>query len=250
MTAYQRIADSLRQRLLSGKWESGEQLSTEREMCRQFGVSQITVRRALQILEQEQLVERRQGSGTFANSTASRKIPILATDFLGSIRRHAPQLQRRRHSWQWGKITERFVRLLQASLGDPLLEAVRIDYLHGEPLALDEVAILGRYADRLDKEDLALLDFLRRWQAVQKIHLEHCVQTIEAVGAKPPVSRLLRVRTGEPLLKETCTVFLSARQPAGVFVSYYRHDCFRFNATFEFSGQRPRSIDPCMMSLS
>jgi len=58
VTAYQRIADSLRQRLLAGRWGPEEQLPTERELCRQFGTSQITVRRAMQIIEEEHLVER------------------------------------------------------------------------------------------------------------------------------------------------------------------------------------------------
>jgi len=43
------------------------------------------VRRAMQILEQEHLVERRQGAGTFAASTTLRKISILNAEFFGSI---------------------------------------------------------------------------------------------------------------------------------------------------------------------
>jgi GntR family transcriptional regulator len=236
MTAYQRIADSLRQKLLSGAWEAGQQLPTERALCRQFDVSQITVRRALQILEQERLVERRQGSGTFAKSTALRKIPILSTDFFGSIRRHAPRLERRLYSWQWGRASDAEAALLQATPDDAVLQAVRIDELQDEPVTLDEVSLVGRYADRLDEDDLAQLDFLRRWQTVQEIRLDYCSQTIEGVKAKSPISRLLQVRAREPLLKETSVLFLSGRQPAGMFVSYYRHDCFRFDATFELSG--------------
>jgi GntR family transcriptional regulator len=232
VNAYQRIADSLRRRLLAGHWQPGERLPTERQLCRQFAASQITVRRAMQILEEEHLLERRQGSGTYANSTAMRKIPILNADFFGSVRRYAPRLQRRLHDWGWIELDRKQAAVLQACPGDPALSAMRIDHLHDEPVALDEVILVGRYADRLKEEDLGHLDFLRRWQAVQRISLGYCTQTIEAAKARPPVSRLLQVRAGEPLLRETDVVYVTGGQLAGQFISYYRHDRFRFDVTF------------------
>lgn len=131
VTAYQRIADSLRQRLLAGRWGPEEQLPTEQELCRQFGTSQITVRRAMQIIEEEHLVERRQGRGTFATPAAQRKIPILNSDFFGSTCRHAPRLERSLHSCEWAKIDSELAATLRACAGDPVLKAVRIDRLHG-----------------------------------------------------------------------------------------------------------------------
>jgi GntR family transcriptional regulator len=233
MTAYERIAESLRHRLLADEWENGQRLPTEKELCREFDVSQITVRRALQILEQERLVERRQGSGTFATSTAMRKIPILSNDFFGSIRRHAPKLERRLHSWRRTTIDRDLVATLHATPTDSVLEAIRVDELRGEPVTFDRMVIMGRCADRLEEADLADLDFLRRWQTVQAIHLEYCTQTIEAVKARSQESQLLKIRAGEPLLKETSLLFLANQQAAGLFVSYYRHDGFRFEATFD-----------------
>jgi DNA-binding GntR family transcriptional regulator len=237
MTAYQRIADSLRQQILSGQWPPGQRLPTERSLCRQFAVSQITIRRALQILQQEHLVARRQGSGTFASSTALRKIPILNTDFFGSISRHAPSLQRCLHSLQSKKIDAELASLLQICQGDVVLKAIRVDSLRGTPVTMDEVAVPARYGDRLSKDDFAELDFIARWQAIQKIRLGYCMQSIEAVKAEPPVNRLLRVRAGNPLLKETSVVFLASGLPAGLFVSYYRHDSFRFDVTFSFDSR-------------
>jgi GntR family transcriptional regulator len=240
VTAYQRIADSLRQRLLAGFWLPKQQLPTERELCKQFAASQITVRRAMQILEEECLIERRQGVGTFATSASQRKIPLLNTDYFGSIRRHAPRLERRLHSWQPTVVNSELAAPLRACLGDPVLLAVRVDYLQGKPVTMDQAAILGRFADRLQESDLADLDFVRRWQVIQSLDLAHCEQTIEAVKAEPPVSRLLEVRAGVPLLKETSLLFASAGQPAGLFVSYYRHDSFRFSVTFDFGAQSRR----------
>lgn len=244
MTAYRRIADSLRRRLLAGHWSPGQRLPTGREMCRRFAASQITVRRALQILEEEHLIERRQGSGTFVNSAAQRKIPILNADFFGSIRRHAPRLHRRLHSFRWAEVDAELAAPLGACPGDAVLLATRIDYLHDKPAIYDEVAIPARYADRLGEEELCQLDFLGVWQAIQDIRFEYCKQTIEATRARPPISRLLQIRAGEPLLKETSLLFLADGQAAGLFISYYRHDGFCFEVTFPFGAGPGREAEP------
>ena len=235
MTAYRRIADSLRRQLLAGHWAPGERMPTEREMCRRFAASQITVRRALQILEEEHLVERRQGSGTFVNSAAGRKIPILNADFFGSVSRYAPRLARRLHSFQREEIDAERAAVFAACTGDQFLSAARIDSLRDRPAIYDEVTIPARFADRLGEAELAQLDFLGVWQAVQNMRLAYCTQTIEAARATPAVGRLLQIRSGEPLLKETSTLYLDDGQPAGLFVSYYRHDVFCFETTFPFA---------------
>jgi DNA-binding FadR family transcriptional regulator len=62
-------AEVLRQRLGreigSSRWRVGDKLPTERELCATYGVARNTVRRALQGLEQEKLIIRHVGRGTF-----------------------------------------------------------------------------------------------------------------------------------------------------------------------------------------
>lgn len=235
-TAYKRLAESIRQRILAGEWQPGEQLPTEQRLCEEFSASRITVRRALQIMEEELLIRRRQGSGTFVSPTPVRKIPILNTDFFGSVTRHAPDLLRRVEESNWIDADEALAEQLDTVPGDRVLHAVRVDELRGEPVAADELWLPGRLAAELDTDDLTELDFLARWQAVQSIRLDYGTQTIEAAKARAPWVGLLAVRSGEPLLKETNTLYLVTGQRAGLFVSHYRHDYFRFDATIAIAG--------------
>lgn len=62
---YRRIADYIRRRIESGEWPVGHQVPTEQRLCRQFGVSRITVVKALGRLVDEGLLVREQGRGTF-----------------------------------------------------------------------------------------------------------------------------------------------------------------------------------------
>lgn len=62
---YREVYDRLGERIFKGEWRSGEMLPSEHALAAELGVSQGTVRKALNELEAEQLIKRRQGKGTF-----------------------------------------------------------------------------------------------------------------------------------------------------------------------------------------
>ena len=61
------IATRLRQAILEGAYTYGARLPAEREMARHFGTSRSTIRQALRQLEEQRLLTRRIGSGTFVS---------------------------------------------------------------------------------------------------------------------------------------------------------------------------------------
>lgn len=63
---YRQIVEYLRGGLTGGHYRSGARLPSEAELVRRFGVSRMTVVKAVQQLQQEGLLVRRPGSGTFA----------------------------------------------------------------------------------------------------------------------------------------------------------------------------------------
>ncbi len=238
MTAYSKIATVLRERILTGEWEGGEQLPTEKLLCEQFHTSRITVRHALKILEEEKLVQRRQGSGTFVNANPIRKVPLVNTDFFGSIETHAPELVRRVESWRRTVASEDIVEALHLLPSESILEAVRVDTLRDESVATDRAYLIERFTQNLHESDLAEMDFLSRWEKAQHIELDYCSQSIEAVLSDESVSELLDVQNATPVLKETNIVYLTGGTPAGLFITFYRSDVFRFEATVDFKARR------------
>lgn len=65
------IRSVLIRQLRSGQWKPGERIPTEAELIERYGVSRITVARAVRDLEAEGLVERRRGAGTFVRGTSA-----------------------------------------------------------------------------------------------------------------------------------------------------------------------------------
>jgi len=82
---YHRIAEALRERIRDGELTAGERLPNQRQLAHQFGVTLMTLRQALEVLEREKLIDRRHGLGTFVAA------PSIDYDIL-ALRRFAGDL--------------------------------------------------------------------------------------------------------------------------------------------------------------
>src|SRR6266851_5821843 len=68
------IAERLRQRIIDGTLQTGTKIASERDLSIEFGVSRMTIRHAIEILEGEGLVARYPGRGTFVGSIRERVV--------------------------------------------------------------------------------------------------------------------------------------------------------------------------------
>lgn len=73
---YLQVKDMLVQRIVAGAWKPGAAIPNEIELSRELGISVGTVRKALDEMEGEQLISRRQGRGTFVIDQTSDECAI------------------------------------------------------------------------------------------------------------------------------------------------------------------------------
>src|SRR5688572_24181077 len=71
---YQQLRDLLAERIAKGEWKPGIIIPNEGDLAREFGVSAGTMRKALSLLENEHLITRRQGRGTFVNDPVAEGV--------------------------------------------------------------------------------------------------------------------------------------------------------------------------------
>src|SRR5689334_3095175 len=83
----------LRDQILSGVLAAKAALPKEEDLCEQFGVSRITVRRALSDLAAQGLVQRRHGLGTFVEACVQAPRPGPTLSFLDGLRKVATETQ-------------------------------------------------------------------------------------------------------------------------------------------------------------
>lgn len=71
---YLQVREELTRHLSSGRWQPGTMLPSEQELARELGVSQGTVRKALNAMTAERILVRRQGRGTFVSEYEESRI--------------------------------------------------------------------------------------------------------------------------------------------------------------------------------
>ena len=73
---YLQLRDALAERIAHGEWKPGNAIPNESDLAREFGVSSGTMRKALDMMEGEHLLTRRQGRGTFVNDQSSDEMAM------------------------------------------------------------------------------------------------------------------------------------------------------------------------------
>lgn len=197
MPRYRAIAHRLRQQIRGGQYQPNERIPSEAMLVKQYEVSRGTVREALDLLTQEELLLRRPGVGTIV---ASKKKPLHKTTLVfshaGAYSLTHPYLNRLYHSFETG--------VEEISLGngsDVSVQSIRLaraanDY--GISLLEAEDAFQGRMIDARHTQGLCLTSALPEEEVieVQKRGIS-CVHLDGLEGSKCPNVYLDRYKVRE-----------------------------------------------------
>jgi GntR family transcriptional regulator len=193
-TRYQTIADELRRRLESGDLGTSRLLPSESELSEAYSASRVTVRRALEVLRDEGLVDSRQGFGWFVATDPLRQ----SLGRLGTIERQLTDegvVSTRR------VLDFRFVpappRARQVLGCDTVLRVRRLNLADGEPFALITVWCPDEFGAELSRADVERTPFYE----LLGVPLGGATQTIGAAAATPADAEQLRVPSGSPVLR-------------------------------------------------
>src|SRR5512137_1967585 len=85
MTPSSVAAEKLRKDIRNGRYSIGQKLANEHALADTFGVNRGTIRKALKMLEEERLIARRQGHGTFVTNPSSAKMEGTKVSLIGAM---------------------------------------------------------------------------------------------------------------------------------------------------------------------
>lgn len=190
----------LRDHIRRGIWTQGSPLPTEENLCESFSVSRITVRRALADLQQDGLVERRHGLGTFVLDGASRPAPQLTLSFLDTLRKQAEETRVRVLKVEHVVPPADIAKLLQIEPGCKALHAVRLRLIDDLPVMMTDAWVpesLGRHINASSLRKRALYEVLM----AQGVQFGRVLQEITAEVTDPYQAGHLESAVGSPLLK-------------------------------------------------
>ena len=199
---YLQIKGLLERSLEGREWRPGEAIPSEVELASRFGVSQGTVRKAIDALAADNLVVRRQGKGTYVATHTEEQASMFR--FL-RIRRNDGQAEypgSRLIDVRRMKAGAEVARLLEIKSGDSVIVLRRVLDYSGVPTVLDEITLpaalfRGLTKAKYDAYHGSMYSFFETQFGVRMLKAQ---EKVRAVAADAAAAAALRVAVGAPLL--------------------------------------------------
>ena len=230
---YFQVAAQLRHKITAGQFRQNDQLPTEEKLMQTFGVSRGTVRKALQLLLEEGLIESRQGLGSFVKTAVHTSNYFSLMSFNDEMRRQArvptTQLLQSQHLAASQELANR----LQIGVGQLVRHIERLRLADGVPVALEHRYFADSLCPQLGTNNLENQSI--HWLLTQKygIPLVKVVHVVERQPLTSEQSALLQTALGTIAFQVDRLSFTSQNDqtvPAVLFQAVYRADNFYLHA--------------------
>jgi len=238
---YYQVYTVLAQRVREGEWSPEAAMPTEQEFARTFGVSRVTIRKALNMLQVERLIVRQQGRGTFALPPPRR--PGRA-NFSGLLENVVDfELHTKVRIVAFGKVglPEDAASLLERAAGSSALRIVRVRSDSQTPFSFSTCYVPEPEANLLTEEGLGNCT-VSSALAKAGVAAASAEQRLSATVAGVDVARHLRIDVGAPLISMTRVMRDESGRPVELIQALYRPDKYeyRVNLSRDNGGDAPR----------
>ena len=135
---YRQIADALREKISAGELKPGDALPTESSLQETFNVSRVTVRQALKLLTEEQIVESIQGSGTYVKEERVNYDIYQLTGFYEKLADRNVDTHSEVSIFEVLKADAKLAEKLNLSHDDKVWHVKRVRFIKQKPVNLEE----------------------------------------------------------------------------------------------------------------
>ena len=231
---YQEIADDLRAHIRDSTLAPGARLDTQRRLAAAFGVTLMTLRQALEVLEREKLIERRHGLGTFVAA------PSIDYDIL-QLRRFAGDLSAQGEhvtTHQLGGRVTRADRRVTDALGlgarARVVQLERLRLVGGHPMSLQRSFLSVAVGEEVLKADLGTTPLRQVLEFKLGITIERARESVSAVRLGRREARELGCRAGVPAFESERVSFDAGGAPVVFDRVFIPGDRFRITRELHY----------------
>src|SRR5579863_1784205 len=239
---YAQVYDSLRDRIQSGQLAPGAVLPTEKALEKHYGVSRITVRRALDDLERQGLIERGRGRPARVAVPLVAATHIRVDEELSSILEIGRGTEAQVLAYAWRMPDAEVAERLQVAADEPVLEVERLRSRGGRPVlhTLARVpAPVGALLNRAALQDTTMLDQL----AARGVQAARAEMEMYARACNAHIASLLGLNAGEPVFVMERLVSDTTGRPIQSLTATFRADSFCYRIASMQSADQQRSVE-------
>ena len=236
----------LRDDIANGQHAEGAILPSEQRLAETHGVSRVTVRRALEALARDGLIEKKTGAGSIVRAAGAADGAITAdmATLIPQIVQMGRETSARLLSFSYGLAPAPVQVALRLEAGDRVQTAVRIRSTEDNPFSHLTTYVPEAISQNYSEADLAttpLFELLER----SGVTVASARQSVTATLAAPDVAEGLRMSTGAALLSLTRVVYDDQGRGIEYLSALYRPDMFRMDmALTRVGGEENRHWEP------
>ncbi|HEY4601614.1 MAG TPA: GntR family transcriptional regulator [Cerasibacillus sp.] len=222
---YLQVIDKIKDDIAKGKYKENEKLPSEYELSKQLGVSRATLREALRLLEEENVITRKHGVGTFINSKPifSSGIEQLSsvTDMIIQSGKQPGTLYLATH------IVETSDTISHYFPNERMLKIERVRTADAEPVVfcIDQLPEGIIPVEHIAKEE-SLFQLLEKQTTIR---ISYAVTYIEPVCYDERIYNILNCRSNQPVLLLKQMHYTGEDKPVLYSQNYFRSDMFSFH---------------------
>jgi GntR family transcriptional regulator len=211
---YHRVKGALLERLADAEWRAGELIPSEPELCEAFGVSRITIRKAIGDLVHEGKLYTVQGKGTFvARPKLEERFVQRAFGIFEDMERRGLQLMTRVLRQDVIPPPPEIASRLKIRRDEPVHVLERLRSVEGEQLLLSTTYIPQALCPGLIGDDLSTQSLYRLLRQRYGLKIARGERSLEAVAAEQREARLLDLALASPLLLLDTITYLADGRP-------------------------------------
>jgi GntR family transcriptional regulator len=221
---YYQIMRDLKEQIVSGKLGPGDRLPSEAEHTRRFGVSRVVIRQALRILQEQGLIVRVKGKGTFVSDAVAEDAAPRISGSLEDLIHIGADTTIRVVEFRLVKATPDLAEVFAVKENDDLFYVQRIRLVNGRPLAVLINHLPYDIGASIPVNDLTREPLIVLIEKRCAVRVEWASQVFQAVAADEELAGLLEVDILTPLLKLTLTAYSTVGTVVDLAHVFYRSD--------------------------
>lgn len=226
---YASVQDDLLDRIAQGVYPPGSTLPSEARLCREYDVSRITIRRALDGLAERRLIRRSQGAGTVVCEPEELGKSAFLTGYIDDV---IPLNRHRVLADERGLPPEAIRLALRMREGVRARCIVSVNHVDERPLSFTRFWFPPDCAELISPEDFyGTVPPIRIIEQRSGRPVARAEQAVDPVLADQEAAERLSVAPGAPLLQASRTYFDTGDRPLESIVVRYHPERYRFRVT-------------------
>ena len=229
---YEQLKFIIQDQILNGEYRQGSHLPSESTLCEKYGISRITVSRALTDLENDGILQRVQGSGTIVNPYGEWTVR-LAQGFSENMKMYGKKVTSKILSIDNIPADEAILKTfrLGSMEEESFIRFRRLRYVDGVPGAIMTSIVRSWVGTKMQEYDLEKASFYTLYQEITHLPVVRSETTLYPIVASPEISELLYVKQGSPHFLLLGTGFLEGDIPIEYSISVSNGSLFQFSTT-------------------